>query len=91
MKSTRLDRHNPKNLPAEWFVGLVDEEQKKELEDYLRNSSRAFDQLKFMLQKRYDTRSSGKVTDYDSPSWANRQAHLNGYLEAIEEIFKLLP
>ncbi len=90
MKSTRLSKHKPTNLASEWFVGLTDEE-KEDLRQYLKNSTRMFDLLKNMIQKRYDVASSVKDTDYDSASWAYKQAHRNGKLETLEDLYKLLP
>jgi hypothetical protein len=91
MKSNKLERHEPKNLPSEWFAKCESEKDKEELKDYLLNSSRLMDQLKEMIQRRYDQEWGAKVTDYDSPSWSHKQAHKNGRLDAYEEIFKLLP
>lgn len=30
------------------------------------------------------------TADYDSPSWAYKQAHFNGYNQAIEDVLKLI-
>jgi hypothetical protein len=90
MKSQRLTRHRPANVASEWYVGTPDSE-KEELKQYLLNSSRLFTLLKNMIQKRYDAEVGVKDTDYDSPSWSHKQAHVNGRLAALEEIYKLLP
>lgn len=91
MKSNRLEKHAPKNISSEWFAKCESDEEKEELKDYLLNSSRLLDQLKQMIQRRYDQEWGAKVTDYDSASWSHKQAHKNGRLDAYEEIFKLLP
>jgi hypothetical protein len=91
MKTLKLDKHQPKNIPSEWLTQCQSEEEKEELRQYLLNSSRLFDLLKKMVQRRYDGEWGAKVADYDSPSWSHKQAHKNGRLDAYEEIFKLLP
>lgn len=30
------------------------------------------------------------TADYDSPSWAYKQAHFNGYNQALEDVLKLI-
>jgi hypothetical protein len=91
MKSQKLEQHQAKNVMSEWFTGCESEEEKEELRQYLLNASRLTDQLKQLIQKRYDREWGSKVADYDCPSWAHRQAHKNGRLDAYEEIYKLLP
>ena len=91
MKSTKLAQHQPKNIPSEWLTSCKSDEDKEELKQYLLNSSRLFDLLKDMIQRRYDQECGAKVIDYDSQSWSHKQAHKNGRLNALEEVFKLLP
>ena len=91
MKSHRLEDHKPRSIPSEWFAKCATEEEKEELKGYLLNSSRVFDLLKSMIQRRFDGENGAKVVDYDSPSWSHKQAHKNGRSDAYEEIYKLLP
>jgi len=91
MKTQKLHNHQPKNVPSEWFSKCETDADKEELRHYLLNSTRLLDQLKQMIQRRYDQEWGAKVTDYDSASWSHKQAHKNGRLDAYEEIYKLLP
>ena len=91
MQSQKLSNHNPKDIPSEWLAKCQSDEEKEELKQYLRNSSRLFDLLKDMLQRRYDQEWGAKVVDYDSQSWSHKQAHKNGRINALEDIYKLLP
>lgn len=91
MKSHKLESHEQRNIPSEWFTSCKSEEDKEELRQYLYNSTRLFDLLRDMLQRRYDQEWGAKVIDYDSPSWSHKQAHKNGRINAFEEIYKLLP
>lgn len=91
MKSHRLEKNAERSgIGTEWLRGLEGQER-SDHEAYLRNCKSLFDQLRAMLQTRYDEKSRSKVIDYDSPSWSHRQAHMNGYLEAMAEIAQLLP
>ena len=91
MKSLKLDQHQPKNIASEWLTKCQSDDEKEELKQYLLNCSRVFTLLKSMLQQRYDREWGAKVADYDNPSWSHKQAHKNGRMDAIEEIYKLLP
>lgn len=90
MMSNRLSQHNPKGIASEWVAGLDQEAKEKEIE-YLRNCSTLFDKLRSIIQNKYNASSVTKDTDYDNASWAYKQAHLNGKLQALEELYKLLP
>lgn len=90
MEANRLTPKDSKGMPMEWLQGLKDQDRANEIE-YLRNCSTLFDKLRGMIQRRYDAALATKDTDYDSASWAYKQAHLNGKLEALEELYKLLP
>lgn len=91
MKSQKLTNHQPRSIPSEWFAKCESDEDKEELRQYLQNSSRLFDLLKNMIQRRYDQEWGAKVADYDSASWSHKQAHKNGRSDAFEEIYKLIP
>jgi hypothetical protein len=91
VNSTRLRNHKPRAIASEWLQGCKNEEDKKKEIEYLQNCSTLFDKIREMIQRRYDSALNSKDTDYDSASWAHKQAHLNGRLEALEELYKLLP
>lgn len=93
MKSqvNRRPRRQDANPVVEWFKDCKDEEEKKSLTEYLRNSTPLFDQLKEMLQRRFDGADSVREKNYDSAGWAYKQAHWNGYKDALQEVYKLLP
>lgn len=91
MKSQKLERHEPRSIPSDWLATCKSEEEKEELRQYLYNSTRLFDLLREMIQRRYDQEWGAKVVDYDSPSWSHKQAHKNGRINAFEDIYKLLP
>lgn len=92
MKSrlARQQREQDRRPAAEWYRGLKTQEEKDEQTAYLRNSSRLFDQLKEMIQRKYDAASHMEESEYDA-GWPYKQAHRLGKLEALEDIYKLLP
>lgn len=77
-------------LAGEWLAGY-DGEAKDAHREYLLNSKPLFDQLRKMLHGRHVAKTRVGMADFDNPSWAYKEAYRHGYLEAIEEIAKLLP
>lgn len=67
-----------------WYKGTKTKAEREEITKTLKSYKPAFDALKEHL--------SEKPTHpgYDSPSWAYKQAHQNGYNEAIRDVLKLI-
>lgn len=49
----------------------------------------ALDALKNIIES--NKKSNAKPVDYDSPSWAYKQAHENGFNQALRLIESLIP
>lgn len=61
---------------------------KEDFEELFRNNTIIREQLtKVVADKR---KEHTKATDYDNPSWSHRQADLNGYNRALNEILELI-
>lgn len=78
----------PKRL-SEW-VRRSDGRTSQEVEAMLASAEPAFNVLRNILE----AKEKGKrptLSDYDDPNWASRQAHQNGYNEALRLIKELLP
>lgn len=74
-----------------WYEGL-DEKEKKETESLIKASSlllRRLDQVLDNQQKNLD-RVENNLDVYSSPSWAYKQAHLNGTRQAYQTMKALL-
>lgn len=56
----------------------------------VRESEKVLDRAASIVYNMSIVESRTKSTDYDSPSWSHKQAHLNGRLEALREIASLL-
>lgn len=72
-----------------WFSHRSKAEQ-EEIKNIVVNSQKLLDILKEIC---YNTIQNGvkvRETDYDSPSWAYKQADHNGYLRAWREIEQLI-
>ena len=91
MRLTKIAEQRTGRVPSQWLTHCETQEEKEKEVEYLKNCSTLFDRLRTMLQDKYDQESATKDTDYDCPSWAAKQAHKNGMLQAYEEIFRLLP
>jgi len=78
-------------LPVAWFKG-VDAKKKKELEDTLRNSTRSLNRLREVLEEKAEEERIKEVllSSYDNPSWAHKQAHLNGFQAGMKYVVDLL-
>lgn len=66
------------------------EEEKKYIIDKLKNNVLLFEQLVTILNSRRRELTKESY-DYDNPSWAYKQAHVNGYKECLDWIESLLP
>lgn len=57
---------------------------------YLQRCIPCLQSLAALIEGRFDHRVV-QETDYDSPSWSHKQAHLNGKIEALTLVLSLLP
>lgn len=73
-------------MQTQWFNNLPKSEQ----EDFKKTvlaSQVVVDRLKEMC---YNKIKNEEVSDYDTPSWAYKQADRNGYVRAYKELITLL-
>lgn len=80
-----------RNLSVEWFYG-VEEKDRPDVEAAIRNSAVLLRQLNLIVE-RWDTEINSqevKISDYDTPSWAARQAHRNGEKSRIRKLRDLI-
>jgi hypothetical protein len=76
-------------MQIQWFSHLKTKSEQEEFKKIVLGSQKVLDRAKEVC---YNMIKSGErsVLDYDSPSWAYRQAHDNGRQEAFKEIIKFL-
>jgi hypothetical protein len=77
------------NLNTRWTKGLQGE-KKEGLEKLVRNSHIVLSRLKTILEEDLEFFQKVVETDYDSPSWHFRQAHLNGKQDYARQMLRLL-
>jgi hypothetical protein len=78
-----------------WTKHLKNAKEKEEFESLLRNSTRVLTRLREIIEeKETDLASSQtKIEDYDSPSWAFKEAHRHGRqaeLKFLKEIIDFI-
>jgi len=79
-------------LNLTWTKHLQNEDQKEQFELVLRNSTHVLGRLKAILKEELIA-LEGKETsiaDFDSPSWAFKQAYLNGDRARLKKVLNLL-
>ncbi|MBV1929281.1 MAG: hypothetical protein KUG81_07195 [Gammaproteobacteria bacterium] len=70
-----------------WVQHLKDPQERAKFKQTLKNSRTAIDKLREIV---YNSTKEQKEADYDCPSWSHKQAHLNGYNEAIQSFLEVL-
>jgi hypothetical protein len=74
-----------------WTQHLNTQEEREEFKKTILGSTKVLDRLREILYNKVYTQESNLPTaDYDSPSWAYKQADRNGYLRAHKELLDLL-
>lgn len=72
-----------------WFKGLTGQDKQKRQEIVLSNKI-VLDILKEILYNRVREVEKSSLDDYESPSWAYRQADKNGQLRTLKEVIQYL-
>jgi hypothetical protein len=79
-----------RRLSLEWFKDIPTE-RKEEFERALRSSTTIVSQLLHLLDTwELDLNAQETIVDYDTPSWAAKQAHRNGDRARIRKLRDLL-
>lgn len=73
-----------------WLSHLQDKEEKEKFKQAILSRQDIWDRLKHIVEDRVEAKEMN-YDDYDSPSWAYKQAHANGYKEALLELYDILP
>lgn len=75
-----------------WTKHLPTEQDKKQFEEVVRRSTAAFERLTQLVEEdeKAVERSIIDPNDFDSPSWAAKQAYYNGFKACLYKYKKLL-
>ena len=76
-------------MQHQWFSSLPKAEQ-EEFKKLVLGSQKVLDKLSEICYNTIKNGESPSTSDYDSPSWAFKQADRNGYMRAYREIISLL-
>jgi hypothetical protein len=74
-------------MQSAWLNGTKDQEREN-LKNYIISNKKMLDILNKILYNMYREVENSSY-DYDSPSWAHKQAHINGVKETLNKIMKL--
>lgn len=72
-----------------WLSGLKGQER-EDFKQFVLNSKIVLDKLNKIVYNMYKGQELVTSADYDSPSWSHKQAHTNGYREALTKVLDLL-
>lgn len=75
-------------MKSQW-LGTLKGDERENFKLSILSSKIVLDKLHEIVYNMYKDRSREQISDYDSPSWAYKQAHTNGYLEALSKILEL--
>lgn len=75
-----------------WTTGLSSDDTKKDIAESFSQGALLRRRLSELLQDKMDTEvvARTKREDYESPSWAYKQADSSGYLRALREVISLI-
>jgi len=74
----------------QWFSNLPNKADQEEFKKLVLGSQKILDRAAEIVYNMSIMESRPSSQDYESPSWAFKQAHLNGRIEALNEIYSLL-
>lgn len=73
-----------------WTSHLKDTEEKRKFKEAILSRQDIWDRMKHIIEDKSEAKEMS-YTDYDNSAWAYKQAHANGYMEALKEIYNILP
>lgn len=73
-----------------WYSHLKTVDEQEEFKKNVLGSKIVLDKLKEIVYNKSKSQEKSTTADYDSPSWAYRQADKVGYSRALEEIMSIL-
>jgi len=72
------------------FISGIPKEEQEELEELFRLARPVRERLSTLMEKKAKAANSNMKDQYESASWAYKQADLNGYLRAIKDLLTYL-
>ena len=75
-------------MKAAWFKECKNKKEKEALSQVLHSNRESLDRLKEILEPML--KDTTPAADYDSPSWAYKQADRNGFNRAVTTVLDLI-
>lgn len=75
-------------MKTEWFKGLSPEETES-IKKLVSSNKIMLDKLSEICYNRSQALKSVRAKDYDTPSWAYKQAHINGQIQELDDLVSL--
>jgi hypothetical protein len=75
-------------VKIKWLSHLKTKEEKEKLKRIILSVPDLWDRFEDICK---EMKRTNQVPDYDSPSWAYKQADMNGFNRALDEIMSLVP
>ena len=75
-------------MKAAWFKDCKSKKQKEAVAQVLQSNRESLDRLKEVLEPML--KDTTPAADYDSPSWAYKQADRNGFNRAVTTVLDLI-
>lgn len=75
-------------VSLKWLSHLKSTDEKEKLKRSILSVPDVWERLEALLAEK---RRVNEVPDYECPSWAYKQADMNGYNRALTEILELIP
>jgi len=80
---------NNQRLKTVWFQDLPKSEQ-QQFKEIVLGSKKVLDKLSKIVYNMCVSGEKVSIDQYDSPSWSHKQAHQNGYNEALRDVLDIL-
>jgi len=79
-------------MQADWTHHLKDSTEKERFKKYLANNRTILERLSEILKQWEDELTAEELSEtvYENPSWAAKQADINGYRRCLRHIQKIL-
>ena len=76
-------------MKTDWFKGIADEQEIDKIKSSVKSSRLVLERLSNLMEEKIKELDAIHANDYDSPSWAAKQAHINGLKEAYRKVIAL--
>jgi hypothetical protein len=85
-----MANQNKPNLSSVWFQGCKTDEDKDKIKALLLNDHFVLDKLSKIVYNMVIKNTKATKQDYTDASWAFKQAHVNGELDALRKILSII-